>query len=163
MGVYIPADMRRMSYTTKDARKRGSFNPAGKICFSNDKRFNPVDWNIEKPLCARIIVGFNVGKVSTWSMEDLIALVKEVREKQGELPDSTFIYQRGLFTYTESGETTEEEGGQVIIFNFSVTADVFQAQMVELGETIARKFEQKSILLEIQRAGIVQMAGMVTP
>jgi hypothetical protein len=154
-----------MSYATKDKRKRGSFNPTGKICFSNDdrRRFNPVEWSDEKPLCARLIVGFNVGKVATWSMEDLIALVKEVREKQGELPDSTFVYQRGMFTYSESGETTEEEGGQVIIFNFSVTADVFQAQMVELGEIIARRFEQKSVILEIQRAGIVQMSGMVTP
>jgi len=123
-------------------------------------------WVEQESWAARLFVGFNVGRAPTWSMTDLIPLVRAVRTRQtrtGEEdkygdPNATFIAQKGVYKHKEpTYGVVEEDGAQVIIFATSgETSAIFEARMVALGEEIARQLHQELVIVEIQRNGVVQ-------
>jgi hypothetical protein len=50
-----------------------------------------------------------------------------------------------------------EDGAQVVIFNFSKSSDrAFTNQMIHLADVIAEQLKQETVILEIQRGGIVE-------
>ena len=139
--------------------KKGSFRPLGQIHHQGPFR-NPAEWEKNEVWSARLIVGFNVAGVATWDLEDLITLVRSVREAQVGDPSSTFLAQKGIYKHFD-GTVVEEEGGQVIIFKLGGTPEDFEKQMVELAETIARQFQQETVILELQKDGVHQRLGYV--
>lgn len=107
-------------------------------------------------LSARFFVGFNVGEEPKYQMSDLVGIVKRVRRDQLGKADSSFIYQRGIYTH-ESGETVTEEGAQAILLNLDGKArEAFTSEMIVLAETIRDELEQEIVIFDLQLGGVVQ-------
>jgi len=159
----IPADTRRADW--EHAGGAGSFRPNGKLQLHSVSEFvkNPQTWKATGTAAhaARLFVGFNVGGEPTWKIEQLIALVREVRRTQGAREDSSFVAQKGVYTHTneETGveKVIEEDGAQVILFKMpSETVKLFKQRVVELAEIICRQMQQAEVVVELQRGGVVQ-------
>ncbi len=162
----IPADMRLAYWSGDNNRIHGHFRPNGSIdvhVLSEGYRANPPPTKWRTPgqdvLSARLFVGFNVGGEPTWTIDDLVQVVRAKRKAQKQKPDSSFITQQGIYTSDETGETVTEKGGQVVILNlWGATPQQFERQMVSLAGHIAFKLKQETVIVEIQRAGIVQVS-----
>jgi hypothetical protein len=146
-------------------RHAGAFQPRGPIKALGNIRSNPVAWESEDTLSARLFVGLSVGSQPRYTLDDLIGIVRTIREEQApEDPSVTFLAQRGVYKYKATGKTVEEDGGQVIIIDTQGMAPkAFETQMVELGESIARSLEQEMVVIEIQRRGLVEKTIGVMP
>lgn len=154
--VTVPADIR----SNRRWKGIGEFEPVGepKFAYRNNPYLTPNSWSSNTPIwSARIFVGFNVGEHPRWKMADLIRLVKQVRREQKESVDSTFIYQRGVYTH-EDGTVVTEDGAQAIILNLDEGKGmkVFRDEMIELAETIRTQLEQETVILELQRGGVTK-------
>lgn len=160
----IPCDMRTAYWSGPCA---GSFRPLGKIrkVRVHSGALGAQAWRSTDALSARLFVGFNVGTEPCYDEEDLIPIVREVRLAQApEDPSATFLLQRGIYRYKETGKIIEKDGAQVVIIDtLGTDQQTFEAQMVELAETIARRLQQELIVVEIQRRGIVQVTIGVKP
>jgi hypothetical protein len=163
----VPADMRRHMWRSPDGKHYGSFRPNGAVrnCGCQHAQQNPAAWESdEAPLAARIFVGFNVGQKTVWDLDDLVAIVRRVREAQGHHPDASFLAQRGLYTSAVDGKVVEEPGAQVILLDLdSSTQKHFQGEMVSLAEVIATEFEQEAVILELQRGGLTLRTFGIVP
>lgn len=148
----IPTDTRPAVWSTPQGW--GMFTPNGRKRWSGYKP-NKKTWESADTWSARLFVGFNVGQKTVYEMDDLIAVVRRVREQQTDDPSSSFVYQRGIYKH-HSGEVVEEPGAQVIIINMGASAAKFEQQMIELGEAIATTMDQEEVVVEVQRNGIVQ-------
>jgi hypothetical protein len=115
-------------------------------------------WTSEDTLAARLIVGFSVGNAPTWTVDDLIPIVRAVRTKQSGDPSASFIMQKGIYQHRDPHRgVVVEDGAQVLIINMSdATPEEFEDQIIELAEVIAKKLDQETIIVEIQRNGITQ-------
>lgn len=132
----------------------GTFRPQGRLTH-HGSHVNPRDWQSTETLAARIIVGFNVGSVPTWSMDHLIPIVERERAEQVGDPSSTFIAQRGIYQHRDGKQIVTEDGAQVIIIDTrSTDAQEFEDQMVHLGEVICSELKQETVVVEIQRNGV---------
>jgi len=153
----------------------GWFEPNGPLrvytSTSAELRPNRELWSDAEPLhAARIIVGFNVEDKPRWDLDDVVDIVRRVREQQTGNPSSTFVMQRGIYAHTEKAghdrQVVDEKGAQIILLN---TPDMetgtreFQHQMVELAEVLATELLQESVILELQKGGIVQKTIGVGP
>jgi hypothetical protein len=91
-------------------------------------------------------------------MDDVVAIVRRVRDEQVGSPDSTFLYQRGLYTSKKhKGAVEDEEGTQIIVLNlpeFGAKHSEFRQQMLDLAEVLATELEQEEVIVEIQKGGI---------
>ena len=126
-----------------------------------DRRSNPARWESDEVYAARLFVGFNIGDTSAFDLEDLIGLV---RGELGEASAATFIAQKGLYTSNRTGETVEEDGAQVILFNLTGESPVdFRKRVIALAEKIARDFQQELVIAEFQKNGVVQTTVGVEP
>ena len=146
--------------------KKGSFIPSGKLRFVGGQKAYGNPWVLESTETwgARIIVGLNVRDEPKWTIGDLVKITRALREEQQANPGATFIAQKGVYKHKSGQRTVEEDGGQVIILNLDGTpADKFLKQMLQLGEMIAKNFDQESVILESQMNGIVQGTYTVTP
>ena len=165
----IPANVsKRFSWQSPDGKQRGTFraNPeAPKFAYKlGEQRFssrtNPAAWSSGGPTySATLFVGFSVGNKPTWNMNDLIKLVKAVRIKQVKHPDSSFLYQKGIYTHESNGEVVTEDGAQVIILNVPPMVrklTVFRRNMITLGETICREMKQETVIVRLDKNGIAQ-------
>ena len=148
----IPADTRPCIWTSRNGTH--AFFPHGRKRWHGFQP-NRTVWESADTYSARMFVGFNVGRETVYSMEDLVDLVRRVREQQTGDPSSSFVYQRGVYKHG-SGEVVEEPGAQVIIINMGASPEGFQREMVELAERICEAMQQEEVVLEIQRNGIVQ-------
>ena len=127
----------------------GWFRPTGAL------RPNRVRWSSEPAQAARIIVGFNVGAEPHWSMNDLIGMVREIREEQGAEPAASFLFQRGIYAHEGGGPVVEEDGAQVIVLNLSGQhPDDFKKDIERMAEKLAREMQQEEVIVEFQKAGI---------
>lgn len=146
-------------------RHAGTFRPRGPIKAMGDVRSNPVAWESEDTMSARLFVGFSVGSQPKWDLDNLIEVVRLIREEQSpEDPSVTFLAQKGVYKYKATGKTVEEDGGQVIIIDTQGLAPkAFEKQTIELGEGIARHLEQEMVVIEIQRRGLVEKTIGVMP
>ena len=169
MSTAIPANIaKRFSWQSPDGKQRGTFraNPEpprfaykdGERRFSSRK--NPADWSSKGPTySATLFVGFSVGNKPVWTMNDLVSLVKRVRIKQVKHPDSSFVYQKGIYTHESNGMVVTEDGAQVIILNVPPMIrklSVFRKNMVALAETICREMKQETVIVRIDKNGIAQ-------
>lgn len=158
----LPVNHRRFAWRHGD--NIGWFVPNARLTVSRGGlsrlHTNPPAWSSDEPLtAARIFVGFNVGARPVWTIEDAIRIVRRVRKEQVGVPDSTFLYQRGLYTHKSSGETVEEDGTQIIFLNlpdFGVTKADFERQALDLAETLATELDQEEVIVEIQRGGMTE-------
>jgi len=144
--------MKRQYFYTPNGKLVGWFQPTSKL------RPNRMLWDAAGGLqAAKLIAGFNVGKCHQWRVEDLVAIVKEVRRTQGHPPNSTFIPQKGLYAHTaEDGVIAEEDGASIVLFNeFGDSEKQFETEMQELAEAIAKQLEQESVIVEFSRGGVV--------
>ena len=146
----------------------GTFKPnrgRPELAYARSKLMQPNNWkSTDATWAARIFVGFNVGETPTYTMDDLIALVKKARKAQVGRADSTFIYQKGIYTHSDGKTEVTEDGAQVVFINLdpSVTPEDFEAQMVALAEVIVQEMQQETVIVELQRNGIVQAVIGVT-
>lgn len=156
----VHADTRRLLWRTPNGG-RGEFVPAGRQVWSNRKR-NPVVWSAAGPggrmrnLSARLIVGFNDRQTlrPVVTMRQVMDLVRSVREKQTGDPSSTFLAQTGVYRHHD-GAVVEEKGAQVILFApAGMPRKEWDAEMLHLAEVMAKKFNQETVILEIQVNGV---------
>jgi hypothetical protein len=144
---------------------RKSFRPHGPLYLIDDaaapsKRRSAKEDRIEDwgagGLAARIFVGLNVGDKPTYTIQQVVKATKEIRRQQGVLPDATFIAQKGLYT-EPSGSIVEESSVQIIIFDSEgSTIEAFGEKVVQLARGLRERFNQDSVIVELQRAGVSQ-------
>ena len=115
---------------------------------------------------ARVLIGLNVGDTPKYTIQQIVNATKEIRQKQytvkhgkkeHERPDSSFLAQKGLYTDSQSGKVIDEDSVQIVIIDLSgASKEIFTKQMTDLGEKLRKRFEQQSVIVEIQHRGIVQ-------
>lgn len=152
MAQVIPVNVRPVGWRGRNGQ-RCSFHPLGKreqIGYLANREV----WESDETWSARFFVGFNVGHDTVYAMEDLIAIVRAVREAQTGDPSSSFLYQRGIYKH-KAGDVVEEPGAQAIIINMGETPTAFRKQMIELAEVIAKDLHQEEVVLELQRNGVL--------
>lgn len=157
--IAIPANLSRARGKAPDGNYRWDFKPNGRPGVLRGSRLLTPNWKTtEVPWAARLFVGFNVGHEAVYDMEDLITLVKAVRKRQGVPMDSTFIYQKGVYTHEDDHGVVTEDGAQVIILNLDpgTSKEVFEAQMIELANVIVDEMQQETVIVEMQQGGIVR-------
>jgi len=141
------------------------FQPQGRLseetprhAASEGRRAEPVS-----RLSARLFVGLNVGTKTVWNERAVVDAVLRIRREQGAAPGATILSQRGIYEDSER-RVIDEPSVQIIILDFAGTElEVFREQMLSLGETLSREFQQEEVLLEIQRRGIVEEQYTCTP
>lgn len=143
----------------------GSFRPSGPVRqHGRTNQLGAIAWRASETIAARIFVGFNVGDVPTWTIDNLIELVLRMRQLQGANPSATMLAQKGIYQHTGGDRhVVVEDGAQVIIFNEGKPSAEFTEEMVTLGTEIAKVFQQELVIVEIQRNGVTQETIGVTP
>lgn len=147
----------------------GSFTPRGRALVEGsakelDIKANPARWESDETYAARVIVGFNVHNEPRWSVDDVIPIVKRVRDRQHGKQGASFVLQRGIYQHKDDEKRiVEEEGVQILIIDvWSTPLRTFEKEMVELGEILADKLQQEEVIVEIQRNGVtVKTFGVV--
>lgn len=115
----------------------------------------------EGGLTARLFVGLNVGDVPTYTIDNVVAETRDFRLSRKQSPDSSFIAQKGLYT-DRTGHLVDENSVQIIIFaDPSLQMAAFREQMEALAKHLRRKFDQNSVIVELQDRGIVQQVFAV--
>jgi hypothetical protein len=156
---------KRLAVDMRTFRHAGvEFRPTGKVIEVGEVpqlEANPVKRHAATPLTARLFVGLSVGQERAWTVEDVINVTQEVRLRQKEAPDASFLVQRGLYT-DRSSEIVREDSVQVVLFNFGDDMAVFEAQMVELAEELIDRLRQETIYVELQKNGVPHSVLEVT-
>lgn len=158
----IPANLRQTSWGSPDGKSRGTFKPNGRPTVRTRNNLKP-NWRSSEPMwAARILVGFSVGHEPVYNMDDLIRIVRRVRDKQG-IPRTRASSTRRACTHTDGSGTVTEEGAQVVLLNLTgESREKFTEQMIELGNVIREEMQQEAVIIEIQRGGVVQEVIGVT-
>lgn len=135
------------------------------------KRPNPIAESglYDTTWAARLFVGFSIEEKIVYTIDDLVMLVrdylKRVRIKghsDFRMPeDSSFLLQRGVYTHAVSGKVNEETSAQIVIINLGVSILEFKAVVLGLAEHICDKWRQESVIVEIQKNGVVQKTWFV--
>jgi hypothetical protein len=151
----LPADLRRFRLRTRGHNV--SFEPRGPVhCCGNPETLqrirNPVERLDVVPFTARLFVGLNVGDAPTYSIEDVVRLVRQIRTRQGAPPDASFLAQRGLFTGA-GGRVIEEDSVQVVIFNFGQDEQLFEREMEDLAQELTERLRQQGDLRRAPEGG----------
>lgn len=167
--------MGEVVHNLKSGRTR-RFKPAGEVMtfrFSKGKSRNPrvIDAKEAKDVealpvggySARIFIGLNVGTETKYTLEDVMREALRVRKKQGKGADGSFLAQKGIYE-DRQGRTIEEPSVQIILIDLTGADDkTWTREMTELAQTLCTKFHQETVILEIQRRGIVEALYSVTP
>lgn len=158
--VTLPVSLKPMRWAAPDGSAKGHFKPNGRPVVPASSRLLTPNWSSTEPTwAARLFVGFNVGTTPTYEMEDIIKIVRRVRREQGAPEDSSYVYQRGVYTHqSHDGEVVTENGAQIVLLNLdpSVTEKAFRRQMIELANVIVREMQQETVIIEMQQGGIVR-------
>lgn len=147
---------------------KGVFRPQGPV---QGVRRNPPAWkSTTAPEAATFLVGFNVGHDAKWSMPDLIHLVKSFLKERGFPQDSSFVYQKGVYTHRQPElGTVTEDGARLIILKFpesdwdKIDEKQFQELMKTLAEEIADKLDQDEVIVIFSAGGIDKVTYGVWP
>lgn len=163
----IPAHVGPHHWCSPDGQHKGRFRPNApmKLVGPAPATRNPEAWASSDPmLAARLFVGFSVGQRPTYDVDDLVPIVRRVREDQGHAPDASFLLQKGIYTSQKDQSVVQEDGAQVIVLNLEgETESKFQREMTQLGEAIATQLEQEAVILEIQKGGITVRTIGIAP
>jgi hypothetical protein len=134
----------------------GAFQVYGEIPPAN----NPKKWQESGATwAARIIVGFKRQGKRQVTMNQLVRIVRRMRQEQVGNPSSTFLSQRGLYRHSDTGEVVDEPGAQVILINlsaFKTSSGEFEEQVEAIAEAIVEELEQNEVIVEIQRNGMIK-------
>lgn len=131
--------------------------PDGRTLGNKERKENPIDRISGGGYSARIFIGLNVGDKATHTIDDVVKATIAIRQSQKALPDASFLAQRGVYTEDRSGQIVVEESVQVIIIDMAgLDKEAFTKQMETLAEKLRAKFEQESVILEIQHRGVAQ-------
>lgn len=104
---------------------------------------------------ARIFVGLNVGEEGKYTVDDVVKAIVEIRKEQGAGPDASILTQKGIYEDKKS-RTIIEDSVQIIIIDLAgLDQEVFTEQMLDLAETMLDRFEQETVIVEIQKRGVV--------
>jgi hypothetical protein len=140
------------------------FKPTGPLIPGEESM--PMELARREPLsrlAARFFVGLNVGTETKWTERDVIDAVVRIRRAQGASPGASIMSQRGIYE-DQSKRIIDEPSVQIIIIDFDGTAqETFTGEMIALGESLTRELQQETILLEIQKRGIVEDQYTLTP
>lgn len=145
--------------------ERGVFKPNGRPVVPNGSKLLTPNWRSTTPTwAARLFVGFNVGETPTYRMDDLIQIVRRVRKEQGSPEDSSYVYQRGVYTHEGEGGTVTEDGAQVVLLNLDpgTSKEEFERQVIELANVLVEEMQQETVIVELQQGGIVREVIGVT-
>lgn len=111
---------------------------------------------------ARIFIGLNVGPRTAWTTEQVVQDVAKIRKGQRRDASATYIAQLGTYE-DRQGRLIEEPSVQVIIIDFEgLSKEAFTKDMAQLCEQLRRDFQQETIILEIQKRGIVEDVYSIT-
>lgn len=147
------------------------WRPTGPVAFhadpaahASEAQKNPIEAIGDgENLAARFFVGLNVGKVTRWTPKDVADVVWRVRKAQGENGSTSIISQLGLYE-SDAGDKVEEPSVQVVVLDLSgAPRPKFFGEMTEVGETLARELHQETVILEMQKRGVVEAVYVVTP
>jgi hypothetical protein len=142
-------------------RKVRGFRPSGPI-FEHHQATEDIERIGGGGYAARIFVGLNVGKEQGFTIEDLIEKVVRIRRAQGEVPNASILAQRGIYEDRQH-EIVDEESAQIIIIDMSgANKRAFVDEMSDLAEKLCDEMKQESVILEIQKRGIVTDVYTVT-
>jgi hypothetical protein len=129
---------------------------------ASEVKGNPIKQLGKGSLSARLFVGLSVGDTPKFTVDDIVKATVAIRRKENKSPDATFIAQKGTYTHDKSGKLVVEDSVQIIILDFSGKRAAFTKDMKKLGAALRKKFEQETVILEIQDRGIVQEVWGIT-
>lgn len=139
------------------------FRPQGKLDTANAVGHELARREPLSRLAARFFVGLNVGVETKWTERDVVDAVVRIRRAQGAVPGASILSQRGIYE-DQSRRIIDEPSVQIIIIDFDgVSQDAFTKEMIALGEQLARELQQETVLLEIQKRGVVEDQYTLTP
>lgn len=137
------------------------FIPTGKIMFvSEGSRNNPDIFRSKETWAARIIVGLSIkGRRRSIPPQSIISYVKAYCKFAGLDPSSSYLMQKGVYQYSGGGRVVTENSMQIILLNLNADLHpgIFQMYMEYMAEDMGVDFKQESIVMEIQRNGVVQI------
>ena len=163
--IALPVSLHPFRWKSPGGHASGFFKPNGRPVVPRQSKLLKPNWRSKDPTwAARLFVGFNVGETPTYEMDDLIEIVRRVRGEQGAPEDSSYVYQRGVYTHEKDGSTVTEDGAQVILLNLDrgVSKNQFEEQMIELANVIVGEMQQETVIIELQQGGIVKEVIGVT-
>jgi len=147
----------------------GSFHfyPQGPLSYISGPRNNPRLWQSEETWGVRLVMGLSIqGERKEISPLSIIDYVKRFCAFAGLAPDSSYIMQKGVYKYSGNGEVKTEKSLQIVILsvnNGDLPPYFFEWYMEILAEAMAVDFRQESIIVELQRNGVVQETAGVGP
>lgn len=142
------------------------FRPKGKVVCHDDpttaeeavrKRYGAGGFS------ASFLVGLNVGEEAKYTVDDVVQTIIEIRKQQGAGPDASVLSQRGIYEDKKSRTIVEDSVRIIIIDLAGLPKNEFVEQMLKLAEHLLEKFEQESVIVEIQRRGVVVDVYGITP
>lgn len=130
-------------------------------------RPNPIERLGAGGYSARIFVGLKVGQETRWTIDDVIRITYDTLKRQakgGPVEGASILAQHGIYEDTETGERVIEPSVQVIVIDLSGRSkEAFTTDMEQLAEELRKKLEQQTVILEIQKRGVVEDVYSVTP
>jgi hypothetical protein len=129
-------------------------------------RANPIERLGSGGYAARIFVGLMVGQENRWTVDDVIRITYEVRKRQakgGPVEGASILAQHGIYEDVATRERVIEPSAQVVIIDLSGREkEAFVAEMQELAEALRAELEQQTVILEIQKKGVLEDVYSVT-
>ena len=123
---------------------------------------NPIERIGQGGYSARLFVGLKVGRKLKWKIADVVKIVWDVRERQKQAPDASILAQSGIYKDMK-GRRIVEPSVQVIVIDFAgLSKDQFTHEMETLAETLRKRLEQETVILEIQNRGVIEDVYSVT-
>ncbi len=162
-----PCNTGFFSYRYNDGRnnRQGSFRPSAGSIREHGSDNKRVGWaSQEGTYSALILVGLESPSGRSYDVEDVVDIVKRVRDRQTGDPSASLISQRGLYKHKEGGQVVEEDSVRIIILHLTdETKQAFREHIVELAETLARQLQQEEVIVEFQNRGVTDEVMGITP
>jgi len=161
-----------VNYKLSIGKKRVSYMPKGKISINPVyAQKNPIakDYMEYGPsTVARMFVGLSDAKGGSYTMENLITLTRVFLRKVNFPQDSSFLSQKGVYTYKKGdleGMTVQEESAIIVIIktDSDISVKDFEDMTVKLAEFLCREMNQESIVIDLQESGVSQHIYEVVP
>lgn len=160
-------------FASPDGSRKGAFHPRSNPKL-HGKRPNPQNWPLpvederspeNKCAMGKLLIGFNVGRVPTWRVEDIVKLIRAHLRRHRLPEDSSFISQTGVYTHKEENskkkpETIQENGCQVAIVKFPYSSwdklsdEDFIRYCKSLAEELCDELTQKEIIVTVIKGGV---------
>jgi hypothetical protein len=173
--MIVNAYLGEVTHKLKTGKTR-RFRPEGEVHLVNPEgvrrsreesaRANPVERLGSGGYSARIFVGLKVGQETRWTIDDVIRITYDALKKQargGPVEGASILAQHGIYEDTETGERVIEPSVQIIVIDLSAKSkEAFTKDMEELAEDLRKRLEQQTVILEIQKRGVVEDVCSVT-